>query len=71
MAMSVEKQSLMIYRDLSVNERINLRSHYQSSAFRKDYYGGAPMMSVWGIIGAIRVVLVLVRLKCDCLWQKN
>lgn len=65
MAMSVEKQSLMIYRDLSVNERINLRSHYQDSAYRRDYYGGVPMMSVWGIIGAIQFANVWCWYWCD------
>lgn len=55
MAKSVDKQSLMIYSDLNINERINLRSQYQDSEFRRNYYGGVhvPMMSVGGIIGAI------------------
>ena len=65
MAMSVGKQSLMIYRDLSVNERINLRSHDQDSAFRRDYDGGAPIMSVGGIIGAIQFANVWCWYWCD------
>ncbi|MBP5425042.1 MAG: hypothetical protein J6Y33_03095 [Prevotella sp.] len=48
-----------------MNERINLRSHYQDSAFRRDYYGGAPIMSVWGIIGAIQFANVWCWYWCD------
>lgn len=55
----VDKQSLMIYGDLNINERINLRSQYQDSAFRRENYGGVhvPMMSVRGIAGAIHFAI--------------
>ena len=46
-----------IYRDLSVNERINMRAHFQGSAMQRENYNDVPMMSLWGIIGAVQFAI--------------
>ena len=55
--LSVGQQSMNIYRDLSVNERINMRAHFQGSAMQRENYNDVPMMSLWGIIGAVQFAI--------------
>lgn len=61
----VKEQALSIYKELDVNNRINLRHNYQDSAYRKESFGDVCMMSAWGIIGAVQFATVWGWFWCD------